>query len=71
MIFLKESRIIFFKVSISLTHDDRLVVGSPTTFDKIGYDQLGVNGRYIVTGSIGRVTAANNGKKATLQKAVE
>jgi len=60
-----------YGVSISLTHDERLVVGSPTTFDKIGYDQLGVNGRYIVTGSIGRVTAANNGKRATLQKAVD
>ena len=59
------------KVSSSLTHDGSLVVGSPTTFDKIGYDLLDVTGRYIVSGSIGRVSAARNGKLASLQKAVE
>ena len=52
-----------------MTQDGSLVVGSPTTFDKIGYD-FAESDRYIITGSIGKVLE-RRGQKGYLQKNVE
>ena len=55
-----------------MTQDGSLVVGSPTTFDKIGYDMAESTGRYIITGAIGKVLERSGQRqKGYLQKNVE
>ena len=55
-----------------MTQDGSLVLGSPTTFDKIGYDMAESTGRYIITGAIGKVLERRgSGQKGYLQKNVE